>query len=125
MWYDLVNCIDLVWTKFWWELSCFFMGVWFMAVMDYFNFQVPYNSHSFWSLHTHGSKFEIWHVSKRIALLFFAMAAMGYEYTLYTLTIIVYSPFVWMAVLAWVGQKFYHLLKVLIKKKPIGYDYHD
>ena len=123
---EIIECFDIMWAKYWWEFSFFLLGCWCLAIMDYFNFQVPYNSHPFWSLHTHGSKFEIWHLSKRFALLFFAISAMGMEYTRYTLVFIFYSPYAWLAVIAYIGQKLYKILKSLIKPyKNIDYSNYD
>lgn len=47
----------------WFKILMFGLAVFFDAVMDYFNFQVAYDS-GFWSLHTEGSKFDAWHTAK-------------------------------------------------------------
>jgi len=93
---------------------CFFVGAFFMAIMDIIHFQRPMNS-GYWSIHTYGSRSDAWHHSKRLALLCFALGIIGEDYTLITVYYVINHPLVWMAVLAFIAQWAYHIGKRFVK----------
>ena len=58
--------------KYWWQILFFSLAVCCDAGMDYFNFQVPYDS-GFWSLHTSGWRIDAWHGLKVLKWAFIAI----------------------------------------------------
>ena len=62
-----------------WFLFCVFLAGFFNAVMDHFDFRRPYNN-GFWSLHTLGSRKDVWHLSKVAMVLCFVFAATVLEF---------------------------------------------
>jgi len=107
--YYLYAILD-VWYKYTFEFCFLGIGFIFLAVMDFINFQFPKDS-GFFSLHTKGSRFDAWHLSKRIAIFCFALAAIGDGQLLYLIN----NPFIQIALLAIVCQWVYHLLKRIKK----------
>ena len=84
--------------------------VFLLAVMDFFAFQMPYDK-GFWSLHTKGSKYDIWHSCKRVILFLVAFSMLGSEYILemfYGFIEISMNPYVLFAVLAYGIQRFFY-----------------
>ena len=65
--------IAALFKKYWRQILCFALAVVCDTAMDYFNFQVPHDS-GFWSLHTEGWKFDVWHSLKFIK---FTLIAIG------------------------------------------------
>ena len=100
-----------VWHKYHFELFWLSVGLLGMAFMDFIIFQRPKDS-GYWSLHTKGSRRDAWHDTKRVAILAFAVAAIGDVHLLY----LVNNPFIQVALLAIILQKVYHILKWIYQK---------
>lgn len=57
--------------RYWIQVLFFSLAIICDACMDYINFQIPYDS-GFWSLHTGGLRFDVWHILKVIKWTFVA-----------------------------------------------------
>ena len=77
--------------------------VFLLAVMDFFAFQMPYDK-GFWSLHTKGSKYDIWHSCKRVILFLVAFIIIREG----ALIDIFVNPYVWLAAIAYSFQRFFY-----------------
>jgi len=77
-----------------------------MATMDYYNFKKPHDN-GFWSLKTKCPRVDIWHISKRLILLIVAFLAIGLE----NLIILITNPYLWMALVAYIGQVIFYTLR--------------
>ena len=98
---------DYIFKFFWLSI-----GLILLAWMDFINFQRPKDS-GYFSLHTKGSKNDAWHHGKKLAILSFGIAAIGYDQVIYLLL----NPYIWLAILAFIIQVFiYNFLLKMIKR---------
>ena len=106
------NAIVMWVTKYAVELLLITVGGFFLAVMDHFRDRVPEDS-GFWSHKTGPDKWDIWHLSKRLALCCFAVAALGFTDIIHLL----WNTYIWAIVLLWAVQKIWYngILKWLHK----------
>ena len=110
----LYAIIDVLYNYFF-ELFWLSIGLILLAFMDFINFQRPKDS-GYFSLHTKGNRNDAWHHSKRLAILSFAIAAIGEQ----QIILLIDNPYIWVGVLAYIWQLVYHLLKFmynLIRRK--------
>ena len=82
------------------ELFLFACGVSLWAIYDHFIDRVP-RDQGFWSRKTGHDKWDITHVSKRVALACFAIAALGFTDIYYLL----WNVYTWAILIAWLFQK--------------------
>jgi hypothetical protein len=70
----LLSIILKIIRDYWWQILCFGLGVIAYAYQQALSFYYPYDN-GFWSLHTHGSRFDAWHISG-VVMLFFMVLGM-------------------------------------------------
>ena len=109
--YYLYAIIDVL-SKYYFELINISIGLSLLAWMDFIHFQRSEDS-GYFSIHTKGSKRDAWHDGKKLAILFFGVAAIGEKELVY----IVNNAYIWLAFLAWFIQWFiYHGVLKTIKR---------
>ena len=74
-----------------------------LAWMDFICFQRPHDS-GYFSLHTKGSKRDAWHDAKKLVLFLIAFIIIRED----ALIDIFVNPYVWLAAIAYLGQKFFY-----------------
>jgi hypothetical protein len=99
---DYYICLILgVFYQWFFKLANIIIALSLLAFMDFINFQRP-KDQGYFSLHTKGSKRDAWHDSKKLAILFFAIAAIGEAQVAWLIN----NPLIWVALFAWFLQAF-------------------
>lgn len=109
--YYIYAILDVIYT-YSFELAYISLGLILLAWMDFISFQRPPDT-GYFSIHTRGSKRDAWHDAKKLAILCFAIAAIG-EVQLVKLA---HNPYIIIAFLAYFWQRvIYNFLLKLIKR---------